>query len=110
MLFSKQIYGFLRTIQKENIMINGILDMFKDIVNMSVEEKKNRLVEIKKNQLNREKEKLSKKSITASEEIEAIAILETLIPISSGEDIRVTLKKMGDLREEINRRAMITDK
>jgi hypothetical protein len=85
-------------------MIGELMGMFKKIVNMSLEQKKNRLVEIRVAQILREKYN-GIDAIPPQDEIETIAILETILPLRGVEDVVIIMNKITSLREEINAEA-----
>jgi hypothetical protein len=84
-------------------MFGNVMSVFRNIVKMSVEERKERLVQIRVKQLMRERVTGNEDdNISPMEEIEAIAILQSLFPVSSEE---TTIDGIVQLREEINKRA-----
>ena len=84
-------------------MIHELMAMLTKTVNMTEEQKKEKLVELKVKQLIREKLNVNDStSITPAEEIEAMAILQTLTDL---DDPANTIEKIISLRDEITKRA-----
>lgn len=87
-------------------MINEFFEIVTKIANMTDDEKKNRLIEIRKNQMLTETIS-GHDDIPAGHEIEAMLILGSLIPLDDNiNDVDATMAKIVALREEINQRAM----
>lgn len=85
-------------------MVHDFITLFTRIANMNDEEKKNRLVEIRKAQILTEA-LTGHDDIPKTHELEAMLILGALIPMNDEEDAKVTIAKVVALREEINQKA-----
>lgn len=86
-------------------MIHDFFDTVKRIANLTDEEKKNRLVEIRKNQMLTEAI-TGHDDIPAGHEIEAMLILGSLIPMDDNEnDPATTMAKITALKQEIDKKA-----
>lgn len=84
-------------------MIHELMAMLKKTVSMTEEQKKEKLVELKVKQLIREKFNGENSiSITPAEELEAMAILQTLTDM---DDPSNTIEKIISIRDEITQRA-----
>jgi len=77
--------------------------MLTKVVGMSDDQKKERLVQIRLEQRQREIV-TGNDNIGGLEELEAMAILESMFQLSAAENVDETLIKIVTLREEINQR------
>lgn len=84
-------------------MFSSIKGMLTKVVGMSDDQKKERLVQIRLEQRQREIV-TGNDNIGGLEELEAMAILESMFQLSAAENVDETLIKIVTLREEINQR------
>lgn len=85
--------------------IADIMHIFSNVLKMTETEKRDRLVEIKVNQLRQEK-LFDTDQIPPADELESMAILQTMFPLDSSETNDDFIKRLTDLRNDVHARAV----